>query len=152
MLLVLVGIGQDTYVIPARDVLEIAPDSAATTIPDAPQGVIGLICYRGRIMPLLDLGELCRSAACASTPTTRILVVQSKGSRGANGLIGIRAERITSTARMDEMAFRSPGIAAAPYVTGITVDSRRGIIQRLDLHCLLDQNAAVLFAEELIGG
>jgi chemotaxis signal transduction protein len=152
MLFILVGIGLDSYAIPARDVLEIAPGSASTSISGSPHSVIGLIQYRGRTMPLLDLGKLCKGAAYTDAPAARILIVESKRSRGANGLLGIRAERATSTVRLDESAFGLPGINAAPYVTGVTVDGRGAIVQRLDLHRLLDENATELFAEERIGG
>jgi chemotaxis-related protein WspB len=142
MLFVILGAGQEKYAIPARDIVAIAPNATARRVPGTGRGIVGFIQYRSRAIPLHDLGELCRGTACVATPTTRILIAERKGSRG---LIGIRAERVTSTARLDLAAFEARGVATAPYVTGVAlVDST--VILRIDLQLLCNESASDLIA------
>lgn len=137
MLFVIVGIDRDKYAIPACDIVEIAPSAPSTNIQGTARRVAGLIEYRGRAIPLLDLGELCRGVTSAETPTTRILIVRPKSD---GGLLGIRAERVTSTARMDDGAFEALGVSGQPYMTGVAF-LRGAIVQRIDLQRLLGENA-----------
>jgi chemotaxis-related protein WspB len=136
MLFVIVGIDRDKYAIPACEIIEIAPSVPSKNNTGTSRGVAGLIEYRGRVIPLLDLGELCRGVASAETPTTRILIVRPKSN---GGLLGIRAERVTSTARIDDGAFEAVAVSGPPYMTGVAL-SGGAIIQRIDLDCLLGEN------------
>lgn len=145
----MIGIGGDRYAIPARDIVEIAPSIAGTSVPGTSRAIAGLIQYRDRAIPLLDLGELCRGTACTRASTTRILIVRADGLRG--DLLGIRAEGVASCVRMDDGVFQAPGVAAAPYITGVAL-SGGAIVQWLDLHRLLDANAVELFAPESPSG
>lgn len=136
MLFVIAGIGRDRYAIPACDIVEIAPIGARMTVTGMAQRVAGLIEYRGRAIPLLDLGELCRGVACTEASTTRILIVKSRG--GENPL-AIRAERVASTVRLDEEAFQPlSGVPAPPYMSGVALMGD-AIIQRIDIHRLAEE-------------
>jgi chemotaxis-related protein WspB len=136
MLFVIIGIEQGKYAIPACDIIEIAPSAPIKNVTGTSRGVAGLIEYRGRVIPLLDLGELCRGVASAERPTTRILIVRSKSN---GGLFGIRAERVTSTARIDDGMFEAVAVSGPPYLTGVALSSG-AIIQRIDLDCLLGED------------
>src|SRR5687768_2989210 len=118
MLFVIIGMDQDKYAIPACDIIEIAASARIKNVTGTSRSVAGLIEYRGRVIPLLDLGELCRGVASVETPTTRILIVRAK----SNGsLVGIRAERVTSTARIDDGMFETVAVSGSPYLTGVAL-------------------------------
>lgn len=145
MLYVIVGVAADRYAIPARDIIEIVSATKVTPVPGASRIVAGLIQYRGRVVPLLDLGELCAGAACAGAGTTRILVVKAGSGPDSQELFGIRAERVSSTVRMNPDGFRASGVASAPYIKGVVLTGAGVIVQRIDLDCLLDARAVEIF-------
>ena len=55
MLFLLFNIGKDRYVIEANRVVEVTQLVALATLPQAPRGFAGIMNYRGRPLPVLDL-------------------------------------------------------------------------------------------------
>ena len=57
MLYLLFSLGPDRYALPAACVVEVLPWVAMKLLPGAPPGVAGLINYRGRPVPAIDVSE-----------------------------------------------------------------------------------------------
>jgi chemotaxis-related protein WspB len=113
-------------------------------VPQAPIGVAGLINYRGKFVPVVDLSELMfGEPACAHISTRLILV------RYGEHLLGLIAEQATETMRREAASFAESGIAsdAAPYLGPVTQDGGQ-LIRRIELQKLLPAAvSSVLFRQ-----
>jgi chemotaxis signal transduction protein len=78
MLFLLFQLGRDRYAVEARRVVEVVPLLNLKTIPQAPKGVAGMIVYRGRAIPALDLCELTSGRPARAHLSTRILIINYK--------------------------------------------------------------------------
>ncbi len=130
MLFILFQIGQDRYALEASRVVEVVPLLSLKKIPQAPRGVAGMFNYRGEIVPAIDLSEMSTAQPASERLSTRILIVRIEiEGRGAR-LLGLIAERATSTMRKEPTEFIDPGLApgAASYLGPVLLDES-GVIQ-----------------------
>jgi chemotaxis-related protein WspB len=67
--------GQD-YAIESRRVIEVLPLVPGRPIPHTPDYVLGVFAYRGRLVPLVDLGRRIADLAPAERLSTRVIVVE----------------------------------------------------------------------------
>lgn len=67
--------GQD-YAIESRRVIEVLPLVPGRPIPHTPDYVLGVFAYRGRLVPLLDLGRRIDGQPPAERLSTRVIVVE----------------------------------------------------------------------------
>jgi len=147
MLLVVFSIGGDRFGLDSREVVEILPLVEFRKLPRAPEYVCGLFQYRGKIVPAIDLARLAGTRESHGFLSTRILLVRYPDEAGENRFLGLVAEQVTETVKVDERGFSSPGIHVkdAPYLGEITRDSR-GIVQRIEIGQLLSPDVReVLF-------
>jgi len=75
MLFLLFQLGNDRYALEANRIVEIVPLLCLKTIPQAPKGVAGLLVYRGRAIPALDLCDLTFGRPARERMSTRIIIV-----------------------------------------------------------------------------
>jgi chemotaxis-related protein WspB len=123
MLFLLFQLGADRYALEAARVAEILPLVQVRPLPQAPPGLSGVINYRGRPVPVIDLCELALDRAAHSRMSTRIVLVECEAGLGAGSLIGLIAESVTATFRRERSDFVESGIAnpATPYLGPVTV-------------------------------
>jgi len=145
MLLVIFSIGGDRFGLDTRQVVEILPLVEFRKLPRAPEYVCGLFQYRGTIVPAIDLGRLAGTRESHGFLSTRIILVRYPDGTGENRVLGLVAEHVTETVKVDETGFSSPGIQVkdAPYLGEITRDSR-GIVQRIEVGQLLSPDVREL--------
>ena len=68
------------YAIPSRKVIEVLPLVPARPIPLQPEYVVGVFAYRGRLVPLIDLGRRFEASGDARRRlSTRVIVVEFPG-------------------------------------------------------------------------
>jgi chemotaxis-related protein WspB len=103
--------------------------------------IAGLLNYRSRIIPVLDLRQLIAGSPCPPALSTRIIVVECI-SDGQPRLIGLRAEQVTEAVRREESDFAPSGlhIDGAPYLGGVAIDEH-GMLQMLLIDELLHDPA-----------
>ena len=75
MLLLTFKAGANRYAIDVARVIELVPRVELRTIPHAPSFLAGLLGYRGKVIPVIDLGLLLNSAPCRDCLSTRIILV-----------------------------------------------------------------------------
>jgi chemotaxis-related protein WspB len=75
MLLLTLKVGNNRYAIDVARVIELVPRVELTAIPHAPSFLAGLLGYRGKIIPVIDLGLLFNSVRCRNCLSTRIILV-----------------------------------------------------------------------------
>lgn len=140
MLLLLFQIAGDCFGLDAESVIEVAPLVGLRTLPRAPAHVAGLMNYRGRVIPVLDLAAMLTGQSAKKHLSTRIIVVPLEGADGRNHPLGLIAERVTETRAFKPEDMRAPGVEvkAAPCLGEVALDPRGGgMIQRVRIEALL---------------
>ena len=75
MLLLTLKAGTNRYAIDVARVIELIPHVELTMIPHAPPFLAGLLGYRGKVIPVIDLGSLFHSIPSRQCLSTRIILV-----------------------------------------------------------------------------
>ena len=148
MLFAAFRIGCDRYVLATDVIVEVLPGLQLKALPGTPRGVAGLCNYRGRPVPVIDLG-----AAAIGRPTelrwgTRLLLVRYPDNGPGCRLLGLLVEDATQVLRLREDQFTHAGIRndGAPYL-GAVAATQDGLVQRVDVRSLLaPQLHELLFA------
>ncbi|MEW6428175.1 MAG: chemotaxis protein CheW [Thermodesulfobacteriota bacterium] len=97
MLFVLFSIKGERFVIDAASIVEIIPQVEWIRVADAPPHVAGVINYRGRPVPIIDLCSLLAASPCSRRHSSRILLLDHPGETGQGRLYGLLAEQIIET-------------------------------------------------------
>lgn len=129
-LLLLLAVAEQLYAINSAAVVEVIPRVVLRPLSGSPAHRPGVFNFRGRVVPVLDVSQLIAGCACAAHLSSRIIMVRS----GAEGLVGLLAERVTDTVLKPLDAFQAAeGAAAAqPWLGGVALDER-GLIQLLQV-------------------
>ena len=124
MLFLKFRIGSESYALDTTQIAEVLPLLEITRVPQTPAGVAGLINYRGRPVPVIDLSELMLGEPGRPHISTRLILV-----RYGEHLLGLIAEQATEMMRREAGSFTDSGLAsdAAPYLGPVTHDGGRMI-------------------------
>lgn len=138
MLFLLFQLDADRYALPARDVTEVLPIVSTKVLPGAPQGIIGLVNYRGVAVPVLDLALLALGRPSARRVSTRLLIVNYPFVGVGERLLGVVVEHATEMIAKAPDDFKPTGVttSSARYLGPVAQDPR-GLIQRVDVASLL---------------
>jgi chemotaxis-related protein WspB len=113
------------YAIPSRTVIEVLPLVPARPIPLMPLFIRGIFTYRGRLVPLVDLGRRFAAVAAADGRpdrlSTRVIVVEfAAPGAGAAQLVrlGLVADNVVSIRAAEEADSSTPEMALnhAPFL------------------------------------
>ncbi len=78
MLLLTFRAAENLYAIDVARVVEVVPRINLRQLPHAPIFLTGVFDYRGKIVPVVDLGVLLGSQSCRDRLSTRIILVNSR--------------------------------------------------------------------------
>jgi chemotaxis-related protein WspB len=147
MLSLLFNLGDSLYAIPARSVVEVVPHVALRILPGAPPWVAGLLAYRGRVLPVVDLGrKLFGTGSGQSRLSSRIVVVETKAERGGRRF-GILTERVSEVRRISLEASTPAELDSAGHIAAVVLE--RGVmIQLLEIDAVLPAELALQAAAE----
>lgn len=143
VLLVCLELAGERYGIPAAHVAEVVPAVPLRAVPGAREGVVGLLRFRGRVVPVVDLSLAWGGAPSPRRMSTRIVVcdLPADGGRPA-GAVGVLAEHVTSVTRVDPDAAAAGVPPATPGARGLgrlVVDGDR-LLQLVRPADLLDRD------------
>lgn len=96
---VLFRLGSEEYGLPIGAVGSIIRYEESTPVPRAPQSVLGVINLRGRVIPVLDLGQRFGQGAFEPGVFSRIIVAE--GSAGGFGIAVDAATEVASFAEVE---------------------------------------------------
>ena len=150
MLLLTLRVGDDLYAIRAARVVEVVPQVTLRALPHAPEYLTGLFDYRGRVVPVVDLGLLMGRGACHARLNTRIVVVDGAPEGGEQRLLGLVAERVSDVVQFDDARADAPPMALeqAPYL-GTIVRADQGLVQVIEVdRVLTDALREALFGKD----
>jgi chemotaxis-related protein WspB len=153
MLLLTFTVGSDRYAVDVAHVVELVPRVALRSIPHAPAFLAGLLNYRGKVVPVIDLGLLLGTAPCRDRLSTRIILVNNAPGNQNHGkqardesvqdggqsppdqergptLLGLVAEEVSdlTDARSEQLLTAPVGLPQVPYL-GAIVQTDQGILQ-----------------------
>jgi len=95
MLLLTFSIAGQPYAIESRRVIEVLPLVPARPVPQAPDYLLGIFTYRGRLLPLVDLARRLGLPPPAAKLSTRVIVVEFEpADRPGPVRLGLVAERV----------------------------------------------------------
>lgn len=134
MLHVLCRIGRDAYAISGGIVERILPFAALKSLPGAEHGLIGILNYQGRAVPVVDLCLLLTGESAREILNTRILLCPFAES--SSGRIGLVVEGVSEARKLEERDFHSAGATGAPCLDAVT-STPEGLIQRIELPGIL---------------
>ena len=140
MLQLLFWIGKDRFSLDAQQVIEVVPLIKFKNVPHSPGYVAGLFNYRGTVVPVIDLTDLISGTASKHQVSTRIILVPYVDSENISHILGLLAERVTSTLSCHEKDLKLPGIESenADYLDKIFFDSE-GMVQLINLKKILPE-------------
>lgn len=134
-------VSDDRYAISGSQVVEVIPLVELKKLARSPNYVAGLLNYRGKIIPVIDLCQLLAEQPYRHHLSTRIIVVNYLGEEQTPYLLGLIAERVTETLDIRETDLIDSGIQvdAAPYLGQIITD-QHGMIQCIQVESLLSES------------
>lgn len=135
MLFMQFKISGSSYILEAKDIIEIVPYANLQRIPQAPAYLAGLLNYRGNTVPVVDICFLMSGKPCELKLSSRIAMVNYKADdEGQSVCIGLLIERLTETAIYSESDFSDSGVELedSPYLGKVIIDGNR-IIQRVSV-------------------
>ena len=137
MLLLTFRVSNDLYAVAAERVVEVVPRVELRPVPHAPACLAGLFNYRGKAVPVIDLGVLLGSAPCLERLHTRLILADEPGSRGTR-LIGLIAEHVSDVlmVRDDQIVLPTMKLEQAPYLDAV-VRTDQGLVQTLSVEKVL---------------
>ncbi len=125
MLFLVFRLDRERYALDTHQVVEVLPRVSWKSLPQAPEGVLGIFNYRGHVVPLLDLTALLVGRPARLRMSTRIVVVEYQVGRDPKSghRLGLLAEEVTETMRREAGEFADAGLAAlsAPSLGPATV-------------------------------
>jgi chemotaxis-related protein WspB len=147
MLLLLFQAADRTFGLDASYILEVTPVPEFRPAPQAPAYIAGLINYRGRTIPVLDLTHLMEGRSSRPAFSTRLLLTRYEPG-GPGAVLGLVAERAVETLSCSDSDFVEAGISIpdTPYLGRAAILNGR-IVQQLSLEEALGEQArALLFS------
>jgi len=147
MLFLQFKIGDDRYLLEAKDIIEVVPFAGLKKIPKAPPYVAGLLSYRGKALPVIDICYLMSEEPCKLKLSTRIALVNYKVADGESRPVGLLIEHMTQSVIWDDSDFSDSRVHLKDhqYLGKVVIDGC-GIVQRVDITSIIPEEAnAILF-------
>lgn len=138
-LFLLFRLGDDSYALDVRRIVEVLPLVQLKRIPKAPIGIAGVIDYRGVPVPVVDLCELTLGRTATARLSSRLVLVHyGAEAPGERRILGLLVERATGALRRDPASFVPAGVAskAAPFLGSVSPGGD-GLIQLIQVDNLL---------------
>jgi chemotaxis-related protein WspB len=115
MQLLTFSVAGQPYALESRRVIEVLPLVPARPLPQAPDYLLGIFTYRGRLLPLVDLARRLGVPPPVARLSTRVIVVEIEldaarepGGRAAPLRLGLVAENVVAVRSADEAGASLP--------------------------------------------
>lgn len=144
MLLITCHSSTNRYAIDARHVSEVLPRANLHRLTGSPPWLAGVLIYRGRATPVVDLTQLTEGSPCPNRLSSRIVMLQTELG-GSSRRFGILAERVGLREIRDEPAEARAETGGAAALGSLRLD-QQGVFQLIDIGRLVPADRqAVLF-------
>jgi len=120
----------------ASVIAEIIPLVHYTVVPNSPEIITGVINFRGRPVPVVDLGQLIDKMPCRQRVNTRIILAKIAIAEEKQVFFGIIAEGISSTFHLNRAPKESSEMLVHELLDPDKSDQQQ-FVQLLDLEKVL---------------
>ncbi|ALP52609.1 hypothetical protein Tel_05295 [Candidatus Tenderia electrophaga] len=147
MMMLLFKINGERYGLDVADVVELVPYVVLQSLPKSPAYIAGLMNFRGRIVPVVDLSILLCDKPVKHLMSSRIILIQPVKSEPR--LVGLLAENVTETVKVSEDIFTDTGIQpeTSAFVDKVVMHPA-GVIQFVSPTKLLPKEVRVMLRGE----
>ncbi len=152
MLFILFRLGREQYALNAAHIIEVIPRLPLRPQPGAPDFVAGLLNFRGKIVPVLDLGALTLGTPCVGQLSTRIILIDYSLKSGAKKILGLIAEAVTDAVEREPQEFVAVAAGQASHLGKIALDDGGMVQCILPEHILPPSLETLLFKESPADG
>ncbi|QWP76686.1 purine-binding chemotaxis protein CheW [Lysobacter sp. K5869] len=138
MLFLIFQLDAERYAIDAATVAAVLPRVEVRRLPQAHDAVVGVFDYRGEVVPVIDLCRLALGRPAREVMSTRIVLADYTDRAGAQRRLGLLAERVVDTVRLQAEDFAPSGVdqPQARYLGPVARDAH-GLVQRIGVRELL---------------
>jgi chemotaxis-related protein WspB len=149
-LYLLIKLGADRYAIDADSVVEVLPIVRLKSMPSAPIGIVGMMSFRGSVIPVMDMNIVAFGTPTPQRLMTRIIIVRYRlhdiGTDTAH--FGLLVPEVLHTAHFDASSFARVGLAGdrAPYL-GPVLTTPDGVLQQLLIAPLLTEELRLVLLD-----
>ena len=128
------------YALDIDSVRAVVPVLEIRVLPGAPDFVPGVISYRGRIVPVIDISKMLSGKPASLFYSTRIAIVDYQAATGRR-LLGLLIEQATKSIQEVAGGWEPTGVAttAAPCLAGIA-EKDGNTVQLVTLNELLPES------------
>jgi chemotaxis-related protein WspB len=139
MLLLKFAIGAAAYAVDSARIEEVVPWVSLRPVPHAPPFLPGVFHYRGKVIPVVDLGLLLGSEPAPNRLSTRIMVMRT--SQNGSRLLGLLACQVSDLVRVDAAHLQPAAVQLkqAPYL-GAVAETPEGLVQVLSVDHILPED------------
>jgi chemotaxis-related protein WspB len=140
MLLLTFRTGECLYAVDARQVVEVVPRVGVRPIPHAPGYLLGMLRYRGRVVPVVDFARMAGASPSRDALSTRLIVAEFAHPGGAARRLGIVADSVNQVlpARPDQIVLSGMDLDEAPYL-GRMIQLGEGLVQMIKPEKILSE-------------
>jgi chemotaxis-related protein WspB len=131
--------------VPVHQIVEVVPLVKLRRLAHAPEAIAGVLRYRDRLVPVIDLSQILRHQPSQNHLSTRIVLVNSTlgGALPEPAVVGLIAERVVETGNYAIDLSAQAGGAQVSYLGPILVEDQ-SMIQCLDSEALLTDWSGLL--------
>ncbi len=141
MLLLSLSVGDESYGIKARYVIEIVPLVKLKKVPLSEYGIKGIFNYRGTPTPVIDLCNLFEQRHCDNILSTRIIIINYSTKSGQSRPVGLIAENVTDVISCHESDIKDSGLKSdESSFLGKIVKLNNRLIQLIDTRNILPES------------
>jgi chemotaxis-related protein WspB len=150
MLLLVFHVAGAPYAVEATRVVEVVPRLELRPLPHAPEGLAGLLHYRGGMIPVIDLGIVLGSRPCPPLLSTRIVLVDDQSPARSQPVLGLIAEQVGDVRNVaDDRVIPPPALLGQNPYLGPIISTEDGLIPVIAVERVLAEPLRRSLAEAL---
>lgn len=151
MLSILFNLDDKQYALDSADVIEVTPLAALKKVPSAPFSLSGLMNYRGKPLPVIDICIASLERPCKRHMNSRIIITNVLSTSGVSHTIGLLVENVVGMVRHeDEDIVAHPvNLENTPHLENIYMDKKSNeMIQYVNANALLTEEIKGILSKE----
>ncbi|MDP9902161.1 chemotaxis protein CheW [Variovorax ginsengisoli] len=140
-------IGCDRYLLAADVVVQVLPPQPLKQVPGAPDWVAGILSFKDRPVPVIDLSHLAIGQGARQVTSTRtVLVAHRHRGQAPVRTLGLILEGVTETLHCCPADFMPSGLGGvqARYLGPVLQDGEGGMLQWVGVDELLSDDVCTL--------
>lgn len=158
MMVLLFKLDNARYALDVNHIVEIMPKVAIKPLPRVPSHIPGLINYRGKVVPVVDLVMLVNHRPASNSLSTRIVLVRLSEEGERERFVGLIVERATETTKIDPLEILDTGVNSGvdSFVDKIVLDHDEmvgivnlGRLVPVELHSMIESGHGLHVDHEL---